>query len=239
MLSQSIRSNQSSREPERTRLPLIGPRASSASSSGRFQLDSKQDSAASSSRDWGEPSAHKSRLHIQQCVQQNLIKEVRSDKLHFTETHGHHEDIDSCGNESLPSKFKKPQVEETLQPKESGRSLCEPMSAMSGFEHEFHINTVEDPEAAQFLREMQKRYNAAAVSERQSSSRQRAREGSEAVIAFDLIVQAPISENDPALATYGGTGPRQASATSRRQNLPPTAERREPPAGRNARDIRT
>ena len=232
MLSHTLRSNQSSREPERTKLPLIGPRSSS---SGRLQLDSKQDSSASSSRDLGEPSAYKSRLLVQQYSQHTHSKEARCDKFFSSDTHGHHEDIASLGDESLHSRLKKSQIEELLQPKEIGGSHCNPMSEI---EHEFDASAVLDPEAAQFLREMQKRYNSTAVSERLNSSRQRAREGTEAVIAFDLIVQTPISENDPALAACDGRGPRQKSASSLRQNLPPTAERRETLAGRNARDIR-
>ncbi len=87
---------------------------------------------------------------------------------------------------------------------------------------------ISNPDLASFLEEMRQRYNASAVSERLDSSRQRAREGYEAVLTFELLLENPISESDPALDAMcdAKPPPSRPQLSSVRGRLPPAAASR-------------
>mmetsp|Transcript_10573 Transcript_10573/g.25050 ORF Transcript_10573/g.25050 Transcript_10573/m.25050 type:complete len:269 (+) Transcript_10573:141-947(+) len=73
-----------------------------------------------------------------------------------------------------------------------------------------------DPAVKEFLSAMQHRLNPAAVAERMKQSKEREREAYEALLTYEMIVENPIAENDPAidkmlasrtqLSTGGGRG---------------------------------
>ncbi len=56
-----------------------------------------------------------------------------------------------------------------------------------------------DPRLKSFLEEMKERFNPAAVAERLMASREREAQGYEALLTYEMIVENPISDNDPAL----------------------------------------
>jgi hypothetical protein len=193
----SARNNSSSRE-ERTRLPQTGPRSSSA---GKLQHDLTH--GLSSARTF------------------HVSKTVRTESIYPVETSGTRDIGESASHETLPVRLKRLQIDdEAGAPLGNSRGPVEPFPSGVG-DHSTLEMTNLDPDSMQFLREMQSRYNTASVSERISASRQRAREGSEAVLTFELLLESPISENDPALVAGVSATLSKRPVGSRR--LPPPA----------------
>jgi len=76
-----------------------------------------------------------------------------------------------------------------------------------------------DPAVKAFLNEMKERFSPTAVSERVKASKEREAQGYEALLTYEMIVENPISENDPALdrmvAARSHVSPGASKATSR------------------------
>ena len=207
-MSHSLKTNSllANREIERTRLPLIRPRSSSA---GRLHPDMKQDDQGT-------------RGFSQNTLRETIsTKQSRTDIVSLSES-AHREVAELCHLESL-TRLKRIQPDfASARGAHIERTDADPGASILE-------DATLDAESARFLREMQSRYSASAVSERLASSLQRAREGSEAVLTFELLLENPISENDPALAGPGDPRP----SSSHRQSLLLSAKAEYRGAGRS------
>ena len=186
---------------ERTRLPRIGPRSSSA---GKLSSDPKH----------GTSSAR--------II--NSTKAAKTDAVFPVETRVHR-DVGESGNyENMPFRLKKLQLDDDMVLPIGCSVPDTPSLSTLSFDPSNYETPVLNPESDQFLREMQNRYSPASVCERMNASRQRAREGSEAVLTFELLLQTQISENDPALASSNNPVVHRRPSGSRRLPTPTSRE---------------